>query len=139
MEAGLMRLWIEQELAQLREFYPQIEHKEDGGEDWFRLPSYPFPPGWRIEDQEISDAPIAFKVVAAYPTAEPYGFAAPAGINFKGEPPKNTDSSIIFPFEGAWQHFSWAPDGWEPTNDVQKGSNLLRWVRSFSLRLEEGV
>ena len=101
MEAGLMRLWIEQELAQLREFYPQIEHKVDSGEDWFRLPSYPFAPGWRIGRTKISvDAPIAFKVVAAYPTAVHYGFAAPVFINFKGEPPKNTDSSISFPFEG---------------------------------------
>ena len=135
-----MRLRIEQELALLRENYPKIEHKEHAGEDWFRLPSYPFPPGWRIEDHGISDAPIAFKVVAAYPTAEPYGFAAPAGINFNGEMPKNTDSSVVFPFEGAWRHFSWAPqNGWESASDVQKGPNLLVWTRSFAQRLLEGA
>ena len=135
-----MRLRIEQELALLREFHPKIEHKEHGGEDWFRLPSYPFPPGWRIKEQAITEAPIAFKIVAAYPTGEPYGFAAPAGINFNGKPPGNTDSSVIVPFERMWCHFSWAPDGWEPTtSDVRKGFNLLIWVQSFSHRLEEGA
>ena len=134
-----MRLRIEQELSLLRLYYPEIEHKEHAGEDWFRLPRYPFPPDWCIKDRAIIEAPIAFKIVAAYPTGEPYGFAAPAGINFNGKPPKNTGSAVSFPFEGLWQHFSWSPDGWEPTSDVRKGSNLLVWVRSFAHRLQEGA
>ena len=134
-----MRARIEQELALLRQHYPDIEHKEHGGEDWFRLPRYPFPAGWRINDAAISETSIVFKIVAAYPTGEPYGFGASAGINFNGTPPNNTGSAVASPFEGAWQHFSWAPDGWTPTSEVRKGSNLVSWVRSFAERLGEGA
>jgi hypothetical protein len=139
VEAGLMRARIEQELALLRERYPEIEHKEHAGEDWLRLPRYPFPAGWRINGEPVREAPIVFKVGAAYPSGEPYGFAAPAGINFNGQPPTNTGSPVNYPFEGGWQHFSWAPDDWAPMSDVGKGSNLLAWVRSFARRLEEGA
>ena len=133
-----MRIRIEQELALLRQHFPEIEHKEHAGEDWFRLPNYPFPPGWCIGLDAITKAPIAFKIVAAYPIGEPYGFAAPAGINFSGKTPENTGSQLRYPFDGEWQHFSWAPDGWAPTGDPKKGSNLLIWVRSFAHRLGEG-
>src|SRR5438270_7358738 len=131
-----MRVRIEEELALLRERYPDIEHKEHAGEDWFRLPRYPFPDGWRIKDEAISEAPIVFKIVAAYPSAEPYGFAAPDGINFRDNPPGSPGGAIAPPFEGSWQHFSWASDGsWAPTADARTGSNLLVWVRSFARRL----
>lgn len=134
-----MRPRIEQELVLLRKHYPDIEHKEDSGEDWFRLPRYPFPTGWQIGDKPIEAAPVAFKIVASYPTGEPYGFAAPGGINFKGTPPQQTGSAVSPPFEGSWQHFSWAPDGWAPTADAAAGSNLFAWVRSFAQRLKEGA
>jgi hypothetical protein len=134
-----MRARIEQELALLRQHYPEIEHKEHNGEDWFLLPHYRFPPDWFINEKEISEAPICFKIGAAYPVGEPYGFAAPIGINFSGKSPENQGSPVSPPFDGSWQHFSWAPDGWTPTSDVRKGSNLLSWVRSFNHRLKEGV
>lgn len=136
---GLMRDRIRQELDLLRQYYPDIQHKEHGGEDWFLIPNYPFPEGWMVGQSPIKAATIVFKVVAAYPSGEPYGFAAPARINFKGCPPGNTGSPVTPPFEGAWQHFSWAPEGWVPTCDVNKGQNLLIWVRSFAKRLQEGA
>jgi hypothetical protein len=135
-----MRARIEQELALLRERYPDIEHRENAGEDWFRLPRYRFPDGWRVNGEPISEAPIVFKIGAAYPSGEPYGFAAPAGINFKGSPPGNPGSPVNPPFDGSWQHFSWSPDGdWAPTAVARNGSNLWTWVRSFAHRLEEGA
>lgn len=134
-----MRPRIAEELALLRERHEGVDHKEQAGEDWFKIPRYPFPPGWRIGNEPIEHAPIVFKIGAAYPTGEPYGFLAPAGINYKGSPPGNPGSSVAPPFEGSWQHFSWAPDGWAPTTEVRKGSNLLAWVRSFTHRLKEGA
>jgi hypothetical protein len=135
-----MRLRIEQELALLHELYPDVEHQEHDGEDWFRLPTYPFPAGWRVLDASITSAPVVFRIVVAYPSAEPYGFYAPAGVNFSGNPPTNPGSGASPPFGGSWQHFSWAPDGsWAPTADVRRGSNLLVWVRSFGQRLREGA
>lgn len=140
MEARLVRTRIQQELELLRQHYLDVEHKEHGGEDWFRLPCYPFPSGWHIGAAPIETAPIVFKIGAAYPSGEPYGFAAPAGVNFNGNSPDNPGSPIAPPFDGPWQHFSWAPDGcWTPTSDVRKGSSLLVWVRSFAQRLKEGA
>ena len=46
------------------------------------------------------------------------------------------------PFAGAWGMFSWSvADGndWRPTVSVEKGVNLLQWVRGMSQRFAEGV
>lgn len=50
-----MRKRIEDELALLRGYYPDIEHKEHAGEDWFLIPRYPYPPGWRVGDAEANE------------------------------------------------------------------------------------
>jgi len=134
-----MRARIEQELALLRQYYPDVEHSHIAGEDWFRIPRYCFPPGWCIDSEPVSTAPIAFKIVAAYPAGEPYGFFTPAKANFNGQAPNNAAPASGVPFGGDWHHFSWAPDGWSPTNEVRMGSNLLVWVRSFAQRLAEGA
>lgn len=134
-----MRARIEQELALLRRQYPDVQHQEHAGADWFLLPRYPFPPGWCVNNEAIRQAPVCFRIVATYPTGEPYGFCGPAGINFKGKSPGNPGSPVDPPFEGGWQHFSWAPEDWAPTGDALKGSNLVVWVRSFGIRLREGA
>ena len=136
----MMRLRLDHELALLREHFGDVEHIERGGDDWFRLPNYKYPVGWRVGDVAITSAPIVFKVGTAYPGGEPYGFYGPAGLNFRGSPPGNPGSGAAPPFAGGWQHFSWAPDGsWAPTADVKSGSNLLVWSRSFAHRLREGA
>lgn len=137
---GLLRDRIKQELELLRQHFPGIQHQQHSGEDWFLIPDYLFPIGWQIGKEPIEKASIVFKAGAAYPGGEPYGFCAPAGINFKGTPPNNTGTAVSPPFSGVWQHFSWAPDGgWAPGADVAKGHNLLVWVRSFARRLKEGA
>jgi len=131
---------IEKELGLLRRHYPDVEHNEVGGEDWFRLPSYPFPLGWLLNNAAISKAPVVFKVTAAHPGAEPYAFLTPAGVTFNGTAPNNAGAAACPAFPGAWLQFSWSPDGtWTPTADIEKGSNLYVWVRSFAKRLAEGV
>lgn len=134
-----MRARLAEEIAYAREFYPELKHTEHAEVDWFLVPQYRFPPGWRIGEKEIDGAPIVFKLVSTYPEGEPYGFAAPAGINFKGQPPANPGSAVSPPFDGSWQHFSWAPDGWYPSAKLREGSNLLAWIRSFAQRLAEGA
>ena len=134
-----MRARLAEEVAHAREFYPDLEHVEHGGVDWFRVPKYRFPSGWRIGENDIDTAPIVFKLVSTYPQSEPYGFAAPTGINFKGQAPGNPGSAVSPPFDGSWQHFSWAPEGWFPSAKPREGSNLLAWIRSFAQRLAEGA
>lgn len=133
-----MRLRIVEELALLRRFY-EVEHKQKDQHDWFRIAVYSFPNGWRIGSEPISVSPIIFPLNASYPGGQPYGFLAPAGINFNGTPPRDVGSPKTPPFEGAWQHFSWQPESWQPSATVEAGPNLLNWVRSFRDRLEEGA
>lgn len=134
-----MRARMVEELAHLRRYYPGAEHAVQGGEDWFQIPNFVFPDGWQIGQERLVLGPIAFKIGVSYPAGEPYGFAAPAGINFRGVVPGSPGSPVSPPFNGAWQHFSWAPDGWSPTDLVREGSNLVVWARSFTQRLTEGA
>jgi hypothetical protein len=135
-----MRPRIEQELVLLRQMYGEVEHVEEAGEDWFRLPRYTAPAGWRIGETAAQELSIAFLIKADYPGAPPYGFLAPEGINFGGTGPNNTgDPPKPVPFPGDWIHFSWSVDNWAATGEVCKGSNLLAWCRSFAVRLREGA
>jgi hypothetical protein len=135
-----MRDRIAQELDLLRSSYPDVEHIEHNGEDWFRLPTYRFPPGWQTGASPVTTAPIVFKISPGHPAQEPYGFLAPTGLNHGGAAPNNTSVVGGVPFEGSWIQFSWAPDGtWTPASDPAKGSNLLSWAWSFSDRLKQGA
>jgi hypothetical protein len=135
-----MRLRIEQEFALLREAYGEVEHAEAAGEDWFRLPRYPVPTGWCIGETAVDAVPAVFLAKGDYPGSPPYGFLAPAGLNFNGTAPTNTGGPPKPPpFDGEWLHFSWTPENWAATADVRKGSNLLAWCRSFTERFKEGV
>lgn len=135
-----MRTRIEQELALLTKVYPDVKHAENAGEDWFLLPHYRLPPGWRIGETPAETVDIVFKLAPTYPTSEPYAFMTPAGINFGGQAPGNSGAATAGPFPGSWLQFSWAPEGtWAPAAHAADGSNVLAWVRSFAQRLKEGA
>jgi len=117
-----MRPRIEQELALLRQHYGAVEHLEVVGEDWFKLPRYALPPGWRIGEKDMAEVSVSFLITAAHPGAAPYGFLAPAGLTFNGAAPGNTGGPPKPPpFAGEWMHFSWSPETWAATADVNKG------------------
>jgi hypothetical protein len=132
-----MRPRIAQELALLRQFYPNIQHLAADAGDWFLLPEYTFPPGWRDAATDGAQSKLCLFIGSGYPTAEPYAFLIPATAKYQDNAPNNATNASP-PFEGAWLQLSWAPDGWFPEADVRNGSNLLAWVRSFSERLKEG-
>lgn len=135
-----MRPRIEQELALLRRHFGEVACAELGGEDWFLVSDYVYPPGWRLNGQPLNRAPVAFKLGATYPSAQPYGFMTPAGITFGEAAPNNTTAAPAGPFPGNWLLFSWQPDGnWQPAANANEGSNLLSWVRNFATRLKEGL
>lgn len=135
-----MRPRLAAEVALLRECYLGLEHAELGGEDWFRIPAYRVPGEVAINGALVDTIPVVFKVNAAYPHqgGEPYGFAVPQGLTIRGSEPTNAGATFAPPFGGTWRVFSWAPDGWVPTDDPRIGSNLLSFVRSFSVRVKEG-
>lgn len=135
-----MRPRIEQELALLRRAYGAVEYAESDGEDWFLIPDYAYPPGWKLNGQQVSRAPVSFKLTATYSAAQPYAFMTPAGLTFGDTAPNNASAAPSGPFPGNWLQFSWSPDGnWQPAANANEGSNLLSWVRNFATRLKEGV
>lgn len=135
-----MRPRITEEWALLRQHFGEVEHAEAAGEDWFKLPRYPLPSGWSIGGAAVEEVPIVFLVTAGHPGAPPYGFLAPAGLNFKGAAPGNTGPAPKPPpFAGEWMHFSWSVEDWAATGDIRKGSNLLAWARGFAQRFAEGA
>lgn len=127
---------IEAELALIQRFFPAVVCEEQGR--WMLIPSYSLPEGW---NRQATD--VAFQIDERHPVSPPYGFYVPSGIQFKGAVPNSyTDpASNHPPFRGTWGFFSWAPlDGiWKPTADVQRGSNLLQWIRGFSDRFQDGA
>jgi hypothetical protein len=135
-----MRARISRELELLKDTWPDVEHVEVSGEDWFRLPRYPLPSGWLLDGQPITTAPILFVATAAYPGSDPYAFWAPKGLTYNGDEPTNVTEAKNAAFDGDWLQFSWQPDGdWQATEPAEKGSNLRVWAESFHKRLKEGL
>ena len=125
---------IEQELALIRQKFPDVEYREEGR--WVRVSSYPLPQGW---NREMTD--VVFQILEGHPTTPPYGMYVPAGMRFQGDVPDNytEPASNTPPFGGEWGVFSWSHDEpWKPTSEIWKGANLLHWVRGFKDRFEEG-
>ena len=124
---------IEAELELLGLHFRHVEHTEASGLHWFRVEGLRTPEGWTPELIHV-----AFSVTQGYPGAEPYGFFVPADLAQAGAPPSEHQAPHPPPFPGNWRFLSWQPEGWRPTADVQTGSNLWGWVRSFMHRLREG-
>ena len=134
----MSRLQSEQQL--LESAFEGVQFVAREGENWFLLPHYTLPTGWRRGTDPVTKCPIAFLVGPSHPTGEPYAFFAPSDLNFEGNVPSNVALGEQPPFDGSWAKFSWAPDqDWRPAATVENGSNLLHWARSFRRRLEEGV
>ena len=67
---------IQQELALLRQRYPNLEYQEQG--QWVRIPDHRLPPGW---DRLATD--VAFQIPVGYPGTPPYGIYVPVGLTFE--------------------------------------------------------
>jgi len=130
-----MRERIEQELALLRQRYPDLEYREDGR--WVRIPSYGLPSGWNRPKTDV-----AFQIPVGFPGTPLYGIYTPAGLTFNGAgPAKYTEPAPTQPpFGGTWGIFSWTTlDGqWRATANLIDGYTLLNWVTGFADRFREG-
>lgn len=129
---------IEEELALLRRYYPELTHVLTG--QWVLIPQYAaLSVGW-----VPSPIPVVFQIPTGFPSpgALPYGFYVPSGLRFQNSMPGNytEPTGNRPPFDGAWGFFSWTPDEpWLPNlEDITAGSNLMHWVRGFANRFREG-
>lgn len=131
----------QQELALLERHWPELEHIEaDDGRCWVRLPSYPLPPGWSKDTTEIC---FAVPNEAATP---PYGFYVPRILMIKQGGADIAPSShytreatgVPEAFGDGWSMFSWSPmTEWRPRDELERGDNMVHFVKSFRDRLED--
>lgn len=126
---------IKEELNLLSRNY-SVEYNDSG--QWVKISNYTIPEGngWNRQTTDV-----CFQIPPGYPGTPPYGFYVSGGILCDG----NTPNSYQEPaqnspaFQGTWGFFSWQQDSsWLPKANLQAGSNLLNFVRTFRDRFAEG-
>lgn len=128
---------ISKELDLLRKFFPKLEYVEDG--QWVLIKDFTIPHNVQWNCQSIN---TCFQIPLGYPGTPPDGFYVPSGTNYKGDCPGNYKEPAANspPFLDNWGFLSWHKEaGWKATSDLQSGSNLLNFVRTFTDRFAQGV
>jgi hypothetical protein len=129
-----------QELVLLKRHWPELEAREAAdGRYWVRLSSYEVPPGWNEARVEV-----CFWIPNEAATA-PYGFYVRPGLMLvsaesTSQPSNYTHWAQGVPVElgDGWGMFSWSPlKGWRTHADIERGDNMVHFVRSFYERLEQ--
>jgi len=127
---------LDQELALVRTAFPAAELDPHEGVNWVRIPAYPLPPGIYRQGDELEL--LAFRIPSQAGEA-PYGFWVHPGLELcSGEPLGNYTYPTATPWGESWGQFSWSPQGsWVPKAEIRSGANMLDFVRTFAVRLEE--
>lgn len=129
-----------QELVLLMRHWPELEHFQAAdGRCWVRLQPYPVPPGWNRDRVEI-----CFWIPNDAATA-PYGFYVRPALMLKKGDTETQPLHYTYPAQGVptelgdgWAIFSWAPlNGWRAHEQIERGDNMVHFVKSFRDRLEE--
>jgi len=119
---------FQDELALVRQRYPGAQN----GENWVLIPSYTLPVG-RFN---LATTPLMFIVPVGYPSTGPDNFFVDVNLRLLdgSMPPAfnaNSNSSTgPAPIGGNWGWFSWHPQGWRPSAQLQSGDNLLTFISS---------
>lgn len=122
---------VEKEVKLLREKYPCLQHGQ--GYAWIMIPGYGLPDGYNRKTTRL-----VWLIPSAYPHASPDNFYVDSGLKFdNGNPLTSYSEGAQVPIEGSWGCFSWHPEIWQPSADIQKGDNFLTFIRSVGLRLRE--
>jgi hypothetical protein len=125
------RAWEEARLVASE--HPDLELRPSDG--WARIPSYPLPNGvWTARVAEI-----AFRFPEGLPGQAPYGFWVRPFLTLASGATVQNATPAPTPFGEDWMQFSWSADPWHPGATAAAGSNMLKYVRSFSQRLAEGA
>jgi Prokaryotic E2 family E len=121
---------VNAELTLLRRAHPELELIYEGS--WVRLASYVLPPGWSRAQVEL-----AFRIPPSV-GVQPYGFWVHPGITLAdGQQPTNYTPTVDTPFGPGWGQFSWSPEAWRPHAEIEKGDNMLHFLRSIRDRLSD--
>lgn len=122
---------IAEEIRLLKDKYPSLQHGE--GYAWVMIPDFNLPEGY---NRKITR--LLFLISGSYPHVSPDNFYVDAGLKFANNNPLTSYSEgAQVPIEGSWGCFSWHPEIWQPSAEIQKGDNLLTFMKSVNIRLRE--
>ena len=122
---------IVQEIALLKEKYPNLEHGQNY--DWVMIPDFPLPDGYNRKATKF-----LFLVPNTYSLTAPDCFYVEIGLRLvNGNMPSNYNEQQAVPVGGSWGYFSWHPEIWQPADEILNGDNLLTFIRVVNIRLRE--
>ena len=126
-----MRERIIQEITFLREKFPNLQHGEN--HDWVMIPDFPLCDGYNRNSTKL-----LFLIPNTYPHTGPDCFYVEIGLRLvNGNMPSNYNEEMSVPVGGNWGYFSWHPEIWQATDQIEEGDNLLSFLKVVSLRLRE--
>ncbi|MFC1752254.1 E2/UBC family protein [Thermoproteota archaeon] len=122
---------IIQEIGLLKEKYPNLALGQDY--DWAMIPDFPLPEGYNRNATKL-----LFLIPKTYPHVAPDCFYVETGLRLtNGNMPSNYNEYMDVPVGGTWGYFSWHQEIWQSVDEIQKGDNLLSFIKSVNLRLRE--
>lgn len=126
---------VKQHITMLKTQFSELE----SGENWVYVPHYPLP-----ENQYNKDSTKLLIIIPlGYPEIPPDDFFVDVDLKNKDGTPiqnfqegsKSSNGSTVPILEGEWGWFSWHPDSWRINTDIEKGDNLITFLRSVNIRL----
>jgi len=135
-EVDKMSERIVEEIKLLKQKYSNLQNGQNN--DWVMIPDFPLVDGY---DRKTTRLLILIPV--AYPNTAPDNFYVDKGLRLSnGAKPSSYNEETGVPVTGEWGCYSWhqdkeIADSWNPNAQIDKGDNLLTFVKSINIRLRE--
>jgi hypothetical protein len=127
---------VQQEIDFLKIKFPTLKYGDQL--NWVIISGYPLP-----DLYNKSHTQLLWNILPGYPQTAPDDFFVDGDLRLKnGNPPPNfnqgpnsSSGPAIVP--GDWGWFSWHPEQgkWRPAAEVEKGDNLLTFLRAVNICL----
>ena len=122
---------LAQEIALLKAKYPNLEHGQNY--DWVIISDCPLPDGYNRKTTKL-----LFLIPVTYPHTAPDCFYVEPGLRLSnGNMPSNYNEQMTVSVGGSWGYFSWHPEIWQAAAEIEKGDNLLSFIKIVNVRLRE--
>jgi hypothetical protein len=124
-----------EEIKLLQKQHPDLRHGDQL--DWVLIPELVLPVG-RFNKERTQ---VMFRIPVGYPQTGPDNFFTDVDLRLRdGSTPlafnaNSNSGSGPAPVPGDWGWFSWHPQSWRPAAAIEKGDNLLGFVRGINLCL----
>lgn len=126
---------VKEEIQLLQQKFPKLQHGDEL--NWVLIPEYPLPDLFNK-----SHTNLMWNIPAGYPQTAPDDFFVDGDLKLKNgsNPPAfnigPNSSSGPAPIPGNWGWYSWHPQAqWKPNASIEKGDNLLTFLRSVNICL----